>query len=393
LTFTIRQGQNVTKLRFLHLTALIMLAFRPAPLAAQGTAPVVCNDGELRVSVARGHKDMHSWPSSGEWRIEGWFVVDPGKCSEIGPPSYYTRGSEYSEPTYTVTHLAFAFTDAAGVWGAARVAEPDPREAEKAWKNSHQQLCVQNGSFLYTRSTAQGDPANECDRGLPGYYRIPAALAFYGENNVLVSKNTLHISLGSKDHAIPMAGGGLAPKTAPPGGGPRDVTVGTRTSANAEPKSALKQYPACSVITEQEAEAVLGVSINPPEPGINLCRYQEPGYGTDSAKTKQVTVGIWRSKAVSPEDVNNRRNAIIKDKSLLPVSYKELTDFGDAALWVWAGGYYGALYSFRGGTVEVAVKISGVPESVALATAKTFAARALGGAGKTGFVYAARKDQ
>ena len=75
------------------------------------------------------------------------------------------------------------------------------------------------------------------------------------------------------------------------------------------------------------------------------------------------------------------------------MSYKELPDVGDAAFWVWAGGYYGALYAFRGGMVEVAVKISGVPENMALATAKKLAARALGGTGKTGFVYAARKDQ
>jgi hypothetical protein len=42
--------------------------------------------------------------------------------------------------------------------------------------------------------------------------------------------------------------------------------------------------------------------------------------------------------------------------------------------------------------MEVAVKISGVPENVALSTAERFAARALGGVSKTGYVYAARKD-
>jgi hypothetical protein len=114
----------------------------------------------------------------------------------------------------------------------------------------------------------------------------------------------------------------------------------------------------------------------------------EPGHGFP----RRVTIGIWRSSAGRPKDVNNRRNAIIKDKSL-PVSYKELGDLGDAALWVWAGGYYGAPYAFRGGTVEVAVKINRVPENVALSTAKKFAARALSGTGKTGFAYAARKDQ
>lgn len=188
----------------------------------------------------------------------------------------------------------------------------------------------------------------------------------------------------------------IAPK---PGDRELHATVGSESSANrsANPDSTdalrLKQYPACNVITTDEAEEVLGVTIDPPEPGRTLCRYQEPGYGTDPSKKKQVTIGIWRSAGASPDDVNNRRNAIIKDKSLLPVSYKELPGFGDAALWVWAGGYYGALYAFRGGTVEVAVKISGVPETVALSTAKKFAARALGGAGKTGFVYASRKDR
>jgi hypothetical protein len=387
----------VTKVRLLQFTALIMLAFRPGSLAAQ-VAPVVCNDGQIPVSVARAYKDMHSWPSSGDWTVQGWYTVSSGQCNAIGPGHYYTRGAEYSEETYSLTLLAFAFTDSTGVWGAARVGEPDPREAEKAYKASNQQLCVQNQAFLYTRSTSPGEPAKECDRGLPGYYRIPASLAFYGENNVFVSKKTLHVSFGPSDRAIPLGtSGGAAPKTATPGGGPSAATAGTRNSTTAGAADAdalrLRQYPACNVITKAEAEAVLGVSIDPPEPGINLCRYQEPGYGTDSSKKKQVTVGIWRSKAASPEDVNNRRNAIIKDKSLLPVSYKELPDFGDAALWVWAGGYYGALYAYRGGTVEVAVKISGVPENVALSTAKTFAARALGSASKTGYVYAARKDQ
>jgi hypothetical protein len=87
------------------------------------------------------------------------------------------------------------------------------------YKASNQQLCVQNQVFLYTRSTSQGEPAKECDRGLPGYYRIPASLAFYGENNAFVSKKTLHVSLGPNDRAIPSGtSGGAAPKTATPGG-------------------------------------------------------------------------------------------------------------------------------------------------------------------------------
>jgi hypothetical protein len=76
---------------------------------------------------------------------------------------------------------------------------------------------------------------------------------------------------------------------------------------------------------------VLGVSIDSPEPGRLLCRYQEPGYGTDPSKKKQVTIGVFRSTAANAEAVNARRNLIINDKSLLPVTYKEVPNFGDAA--------------------------------------------------------------
>jgi len=50
-------------------------------------------------------------------------------------------------------------------------------------------------------------------------------------------------------------------------------------------------------------------------------------------------------------------------------------------------GYFGALYSFKGGTLEVAVKISGIPEPAALAAAKKFFTRAMGSTGKTGYAY------
>lgn len=87
-------------------------------------------------------------------------------------------------------------------------------------------------------------------------------------------------------------------------------------------------------------------------------------------------------------DVNLRRQAIADDRSLLPVVTREVPNLGDEAIWVWAGGYFGALYAFKGGTIEVGVKISGISEAAALAAAKTFAARALGGPGKSGFIYA-----
>jgi hypothetical protein len=149
----------------------------------------------------------------------------------------------------------------------------------------------------------------------------------------------------------------------------------------------------CDVISKAEAESVLGVTTQPAQlsPGKTLCRFLEPGYGVDDSKKKQVTIGMFRTPAPDPEAINNRRQAISQDKSLLPVVDKDVQDLGDAAIWVWAGGYFGALYTFKGGTLEVAVKISGIPEPTALAAAKKFATRALGGAGKTNYVYAASK--
>jgi hypothetical protein len=145
----------------------------------------------------------------------------------------------------------------------------------------------------------------------------------------------------------------------------------------------------CDLITKAEAEAVVGVKLQPSQlsPRGTLCKFLEPGFGEDASRKKQVTIGLFHAKSPGPDDVNMRRQAVIQDTSLLPVVSRELPNFGDAAIWVWAGGYFGALYAFKGGTTEVAVKISGIPEPVVLTAAKKFAARALGGTGKSGFIY------
>jgi hypothetical protein len=147
----------------------------------------------------------------------------------------------------------------------------------------------------------------------------------------------------------------------------------------------------CDVITKAEAEALLGTKLQGPElsPRKLLCKYYEPGYGDSPAQNKLITIGIFHSDKPGPDDVNNRRQAILEDKSISPFTWKELPNFGDAALWEWAGGYFGALYAFKGGTTEVAVKVSGTSEQAAFGAAKKFATRALGSTAKTGFIYAA----
>ena len=144
----------------------------------------------------------------------------------------------------------------------------------------------------------------------------------------------------------------------------------------------------CSVITKLEAEAIVGGPLIGPElsPKGTLCKYYESGYGESPSKIKLVTIGVWIDSP-DAEAVNTRRLSVMQDSSLLPLSVKELAGPGDAAVWVWAGNRFGALYAFRGGTTEVAVKISGTSQQAALTAAKRFAIRALGGAGKTSFAY------
>ena len=354
----------------------------------------ICNKGTVPVEVVIAmRKDdptrstilqMMSGTGKYYWDIEGKTLA-PQTCSE---------NANDANPAY----IAFGFADSKGVWASGKIADvPDFGTVVRSFRDAEvltaaaKVICAQKDETGYHMAD---DFQTDCaslkvaarDVGHGSFFPLTSALLYY--------------PTGSQCNPAPFA---VCPANAyylniAPRPGDRDVhaTVGTEKGAksianpNSEDALRLKQVPACNVITQQEAEAVLGVSIDLPEPGRTLCRYQEPGYGTDESKKKQVTIGIFRSAAPNPNAVNERRNFIINDKSLLPVTYKEVPNFGDTAFWVWAGGYYGALYTLKGGTLEVAVKISGVPETVALSNAKKFAARALGGTGKTGFVYTAR---
>jgi hypothetical protein len=156
------------------------------------------------------------------------------------------------------------------------------------------------------------------------------------------------------------------------------------------PKAAPERS-ACSYVTRAEAEAVVGGALEPgvPDAKARSCRYLEAGWGKDPAAKRQVSIAIARSYFQNASDVNIRREALGDDHSVSPMVVKELSGFGDAALWVWAGGYLGVLYAYRDGTTEVTVKIGGVGEEAALAAAKKFAVRVLGSAEATGYRYAA----
>jgi hypothetical protein len=147
---------------------------------------------------------------------------------------------------------------------------------------------------------------------------------------------------------------------------------------------------ACAIVTKAEAEAVVGVKLNPVEVTRKgtVCRYLEPGYDAAPAGKKHVTIDVYESDFPSANDANLRRDAIDDDRlRQSPMMVRELPEFGDEAIWVWAGGEFGALYAFKGGTLEVGVRISGISEDAALTAAKKFALRALKGSGKSGFLY------
>jgi hypothetical protein len=152
-----------------------------------------------------------------------------------------------------------------------------------------------------------------------------------------------------------------------------------------------KNGNACAIVSRAEAEAVVGAKLQPAEVTRKgtVCRYLEPGYDAAPAGKKHVTIDVYESDFPNASDVNQRLDAIDDESSQAPspAVVRELPEFADGAIWVWSGGSFGGLDAFKGGTVEVGIRISGIAEEAALAAAKKFAARALKGTGKTGFLY------
>lgn len=136
----------MNRLRILLLTTLILLPASRLPGQAYGRPqtdvyirPVVCNDGAIPVSVARAYMSM--WFGRQPWVIQGWYVVKPGTCENIGPDSnpemhYSTTKNIFGVGDDAVSLLAFAFTDSKGVFGAAKV------PVGGAYEASNQQFCV-----------------------------------------------------------------------------------------------------------------------------------------------------------------------------------------------------------------------------------------------------------
>jgi hypothetical protein len=151
---------------------------------------------------------------------------------------------------------------------------------------------------------------------------------------------------------------------------------------------------ACDFITKSDAESILGTSVvarlDTPVPtwvgGATTCWFVETGFTSKVPTNHQVNVSISYSASPDPNQyaVIRKNIAGYKDPGAV---MKELTDFADAAIWTWTPGWGGDLDAFNGGTIQVKVTISGLPEDAALQNAKALAARVIGRTNGTGYVY------
>lgn len=138
----------------------------------------------------------------------------------------------------------------------------------------------------------------------------------------------------------------------------------------------------CEFITKAEAESILGQTVQLSKDNAYQCLFVEPGFINRAPKNKQVSLSIWRSQTPLPNDWEERRKDLLNQKP--PQVAQELTDFADGAMW---SPVAGAFYAFKGGTIQVAVTITGIPEAAALQNGRTIAARVFGGPARTGYVY------
>jgi hypothetical protein len=170
-------------------------------------APVVCNDGNLLIGVARafrGQRDLIF--NTDSWSIQGWDYVAPGKCQAIGEPREYHSGNLINR-SYSLTLLAFAFKDSAGVWGSIRV----PDTTDGIFTTSNEQICVAWDNFQRSHASSQGGPGSNCVTS--GDFLIPASLEYSadthygyygGQMTYTNTRDYLHVKVDSSERARPM---------------------------------------------------------------------------------------------------------------------------------------------------------------------------------------------
>src|ERR1700719_72412 len=159
-------------------------------------------------------------------------------------------------------------------------------------------------------------------------------------------------------------------------------------SPNAKAQSASNQPSACDLISQADAESVVGFPLRlmPPQ-DRSKCTFMGYRPGLMSGIRIQVIVEVRYSATPNPGAVNQRRQLF--NDSVRAGVLQDRSHVADYALWDWTNDYDGTgrLVAYKGGTTELFITIEGMPENTALPGAEKLAARALGP--KTGFVYTA----
>jgi hypothetical protein len=209
----------VSRIRIALLTTLLLL-----PAARLWAAPQydyagqpnelyhaeVCNQGRLRVLVAVAYKDFDF---DEFWVIDYWYRVDPGKCKLVFS-QFYAPNNLFKFESFPL-HLAFAFTDSTGVYGAAKV--PPPRGVAA----SRFHLCV--GTENATYRVNGKDPRGKCPKTST---LIPASIVWEPTQGLYPNfysgqygpPKRFTVALGPNDRAIPV-GPQASPGTTPQGPG------------------------------------------------------------------------------------------------------------------------------------------------------------------------------
>ena len=151
------------------------------------------------------------------------------------------------------------------------------------------------------------------------------------------------------------------------------------------PQNAALNKKACDFLSKSDAESILGQSVELRATNATQCWYVETGWTNKPPKNKHVRFEAWFWTTPQFDQFAETRKYLVEHPPPSAV-VKEVRDFGDAAIWLWAGSG-GTLYAFKGGTIQVDVTIAGLPEDQALQQAKALAAKPFGGTAGTGYVY------
>jgi hypothetical protein len=171
-------------------------------------------------------------------------------------------------------------------------------------------------------------------------------------------------------------------------------TPGTNPRISAQPPQppapqyASNQSAACGLISQADAESVVGYPLRAMPPlDQSKCNFLGSRRGLMSGIRIQVIVEVRYSATPNPGAVNQRRQLF--NDSVRAGVLKDIPNVADYALWDWTNDYDGTgrLVAYKGGTTELFITIEGMPENTALPGAEKLAARVLGP--KTGFVYTA----